>query len=112
MNGSPSNSAAGVWASAASCSAENGGIKCPAMLEMTTPARFEEAAENVREEDVAARWGGEEVLLLLPDSLLGSHARSLASVKAGLTVAEVREVLPAVLADVRDWVRKINSLPD
>ena len=33
-------------------------------------------------------------------------------VKAGMTVAEVKQVLPEVLADVRDWVRKINSLPD
>ena len=33
-------------------------------------------------------------------------------VKAGMTVAEVKEVLPAVLVDVRSWVRKTNSLPD
>jgi hypothetical protein len=33
-------------------------------------------------------------------------------VKAGMTVTEVKEVLPAVLADVRTWVRQINHLPD
>jgi hypothetical protein len=33
-------------------------------------------------------------------------------IKAGMTVAEVKEVLPEVLADVRDWVRKVNSLPE
>ena len=33
-------------------------------------------------------------------------------VKAGMTVAEVKAVLPAVLADVRVWVRKINNLPE
>ena len=33
-------------------------------------------------------------------------------VKAGMTVAEVKEVLPAVLADVRTWVRKVNNLPE
>lgn len=33
-------------------------------------------------------------------------------IKAGMTVAEVREVLPAVLADVRTWVRKVNGLAD
>ena len=31
-------------------------------------------------------------------------------VKAGMTVAEVKEVLPEVLADVRAWVKRINSL--
>ena len=33
-------------------------------------------------------------------------------VKAGMTVAEVKAVLPEVLADVRVWVRKINNLPE
>lgn len=33
-------------------------------------------------------------------------------IKAGMTVAEVKEVLPAVLVDVRAWVKKINNLPD
>ncbi|MDP1582108.1 MAG: DUF2927 domain-containing protein [Bradyrhizobium sp.] len=33
-------------------------------------------------------------------------------IKAGMTVAEVKDVLPAVLADVRVWVRKVNGLPD
>jgi hypothetical protein len=33
-------------------------------------------------------------------------------VKAGMTVGEVKEVLPAVLADVRAWVKKTNNLPD
>ena len=33
-------------------------------------------------------------------------------VKAGMTVAEVRDVLPAVLADVRIWVKKVNDLPE
>lgn len=33
-------------------------------------------------------------------------------VKAGMTVAEVREVLPAVLADVRVWVKKVNNLAE
>jgi hypothetical protein len=33
-------------------------------------------------------------------------------IKAGMTVAEVRSVLPDVLADVRVWVRKINNLPE
>jgi hypothetical protein len=33
-------------------------------------------------------------------------------IKAGMTVAEVQEVLPAVLADVRAWVRKVNNLPE
>jgi hypothetical protein len=32
-------------------------------------------------------------------------------IKAGMTVAEVKAVLPEVLADVRVWVRKINNLP-
>jgi hypothetical protein len=29
-----------------------------------------------------------------------------------MTVAEVKAVLPDVLADVRVWVRKINNLPE
>lgn len=32
-------------------------------------------------------------------------------IKAGMTVEEVREVLPAVLPDVRAWVAKTNNLP-
>jgi len=32
-------------------------------------------------------------------------------IKAGMTVQEVKAVLPAVLADVRAWVRKVNNLP-
>jgi len=32
-------------------------------------------------------------------------------VRAGMTVQEVKEVLPQVLADVRIWVAKINNLP-
>jgi len=33
-------------------------------------------------------------------------------IKAGMTVQEVRAVLPDVLGDVRAWVRKINDLPE
>ena len=33
-------------------------------------------------------------------------------VKAGMTVQEVRDVLPEVLADVRTWVRKVNNLAE
>jgi Protein of unknown function (DUF2927) len=33
-------------------------------------------------------------------------------IKAGMNVAEVKAVLPDVLADVRVWVKKINNLPD
>jgi hypothetical protein len=33
-------------------------------------------------------------------------------IKAGMTVAEVKAVLPDVLVDVRVWVRKINNLPE
>jgi hypothetical protein len=33
-------------------------------------------------------------------------------IKAGMTVDEVKAVLPDVLADVRVWVRKINNLPE
>lgn len=32
-------------------------------------------------------------------------------IKAGMTVEEVRGVLPAVLPDVRTWVAKVNNLP-
>jgi len=28
-----------------------------------------------------------------------------------MTVQEVKELLPDVLADVRTWVRKVNNLP-
>ena len=33
-------------------------------------------------------------------------------IKAGMTVQQVRAVLPQVLADVRAWVGKVNELPD
>jgi hypothetical protein len=33
-------------------------------------------------------------------------------IKAGMTVAEVKAVLPEVLADVRIWVKKVNNLPE
>jgi Protein of unknown function (DUF2927) len=33
-------------------------------------------------------------------------------VKAGMTVQEVKEVLPDVLVDVRTWVRRVNNLPE
>jgi hypothetical protein len=33
-------------------------------------------------------------------------------IKAGMTVAEVKAVLPEVLADVRAWVKKINNLAE
>lgn len=33
-------------------------------------------------------------------------------IKAGMTVQEVRDVLPAVLADVRVWVKKVNNLAE
>jgi Protein of unknown function (DUF2927) len=33
-------------------------------------------------------------------------------IKAGMTVAEVRAVLPDVLADVRAWVKKVNNLAE
>ncbi|CAN7687514.1 DUF2927 domain-containing protein [Bradyrhizobium sp. LjRoot220] len=33
-------------------------------------------------------------------------------IKAGMTVQEVRAILPDVLADVRAWVRKVNNLTD
>jgi hypothetical protein len=32
-------------------------------------------------------------------------------IKPGMTVQEVRAALPDVLADVREWVRKVNNLP-
>ncbi len=32
-------------------------------------------------------------------------------IKAGMTVDEVRAVLPAVLPDVRTWIAKVNNLP-
>jgi hypothetical protein len=33
-------------------------------------------------------------------------------IRPGMTVAEVKAVLPDVLADVRAWVRKVNNLPE
>ncbi len=33
-------------------------------------------------------------------------------IKAGMTVAEVKDVLPDVLTDVRAWVTKVNNLPE
>jgi hypothetical protein len=33
-------------------------------------------------------------------------------IKTGMTVEEVKAVLPEVLADVRVWVRKVNDLPE
>jgi hypothetical protein len=33
-------------------------------------------------------------------------------IKAGMTVPDVKAVLPAVLADVRAWVKKVNNLPE
>src|SRR6478609_393873 len=33
-------------------------------------------------------------------------------IKAGMTVAEVKALLPEVLADVRTWVRKVNNLAE
>ena len=33
-------------------------------------------------------------------------------VKAGMTLAEVKAVLPDVLTDVRVWVKKVNNLPE
>lgn len=32
-------------------------------------------------------------------------------IKAGMTVQEVRDLLPAVLIDVRAWIAKVNNLP-
>lgn len=34
------------------------------------------------------------------------------SIKAGMTVQEVKDVMPAVLADVRVWVKQVNNLPE
>ncbi len=33
-------------------------------------------------------------------------------IKAGMTVQEVKDVLPAVLADVRTWVKQVNNLAE
>lgn len=33
-------------------------------------------------------------------------------IKAGMTIEEVKAVLPEALADVRVWVRKVNNLPE
>jgi hypothetical protein len=33
-------------------------------------------------------------------------------IKAGMTVQDVKEVLPDVLVDVRSWVRRVNNLPE
>ena len=33
-------------------------------------------------------------------------------IKAGMTLQEVKAVLPEVLVDVRLWVRKVNNLSD
>lgn len=33
-------------------------------------------------------------------------------IKAGMTLAEVKAVLPTVLADVRSWVKQVNNLAD
>jgi hypothetical protein len=33
-------------------------------------------------------------------------------IKAGMTVEEVKAVLPQVLPEVRAWVKKVNNLPD
>jgi hypothetical protein len=33
-------------------------------------------------------------------------------IKPGMTVAEVRALLPDVLADVRTWVKQVNRLTD
>ena len=35
-----------------------------------------------------------------------------AGIKVGMTIAEVKAVLPEVLADVRVWVKKINNLAE
>jgi hypothetical protein len=34
------------------------------------------------------------------------------SIKAGMTVQDVKAVIPQVLADVRAWVAKVNDLPE
>jgi hypothetical protein len=33
-------------------------------------------------------------------------------IRPGMTVEEVKAVLPAALTDVRAWVKKVNNLPD
>jgi hypothetical protein len=33
-------------------------------------------------------------------------------IKAGMTVQEVKALLPAVLADVRTWVKQVNGLAE
>jgi len=33
-------------------------------------------------------------------------------IKAGMTVDDVKAVLPEVLADVRAWVKQVNDLPE
>jgi hypothetical protein len=33
-------------------------------------------------------------------------------IKAGMTVAEAKAVLPEVLADVRAWVKQVNDLTE
>jgi len=33
-------------------------------------------------------------------------------IKAGMTIEEVKAVLPEALADVRIWVWKVNDLPE
>jgi hypothetical protein len=33
-------------------------------------------------------------------------------IKPGMTVLEVRSVLPEVLADVRNWVKRVNELKE
>jgi hypothetical protein len=33
-------------------------------------------------------------------------------IRAGMTVAEVKDVLPAVLKDVRAWVKRANDLKE
>jgi hypothetical protein len=33
-------------------------------------------------------------------------------IKPGMTVDEVKAVLPAALADARAWVKKVNHLPE
>jgi hypothetical protein len=33
-------------------------------------------------------------------------------IKAGMTVQDVKAILPDVLADVRTWVRKVNNLTE
>jgi hypothetical protein len=33
-------------------------------------------------------------------------------IKAGMTVQDVKAILPEVLGDVRTWVRKVNNLAE